>query len=158
MEEREPESTAISPSWEKQLPQPSRSLSLHWTNHLSQATGPGPPGDSPGPQDRLGSPGIQKQPPMCASSSPGQSPWEHQPEELGGDSLPTVSLLPPPPWHKKDQNPVQCTKQPLISSCSRRPREGGRGSPALRTHSPCSVRPLTREQSSSLPLCRLLHA
>ena len=32
---------------------------------------PPTPGNSPGPQDRLGSPGMQKQPPMCAPSSPG---------------------------------------------------------------------------------------
>ena len=68
---REREGTTISPSLEEQLPQPSRPLSLHWTNHLSQDTGQGPPGNSPGPQDRVGSLGMQKQPPMCSPSSRG---------------------------------------------------------------------------------------
>lgn len=77
---------------------------------------------------------------------------------LGGDSLPTVSLLPPPSWHTRDQNPAQCTMEPLRSGCCRRPKEEGRGSPALRTQSPYHLRPLTEEPRSSLPLCRLLQA
>lgn len=146
---------------EKQLPQPNRSLSLHWTNHLREATGQPPP---PGQETHLG-PRIDSAPRECRSSHPcvhhspqAKAPGNSSQKSTGRDSLPTVSLLPPPPWHTRDQNPAQCTMQPLTSGCSRRPRQEGRGSPALRTHSPYTVRPLTGEQHSSLPLCRLLQA
>ena len=76
----------------------------------------------------------------------------------GWRHLLTVPFLQLPSRYRREGNPAQCTMQPLTSGCSRRPRQEGRGSPALRTHSPYTVRPLTGEQHSSLPLCRLLQA
>ena len=60
------------------------------------------------------------------------------------------------------RDPKSCSKRSaafdILAAAARIGWEDGRGLPALRTHSPCTVGPLTGEQSSSLPLCRLLHA
>lgn len=49
---------------------------------------------------------------------------------LGGDSLPTVYLLPPPPWHTGTKAPLQCTKQPLKSRLQREAQGGWEGLPS----------------------------
>lgn len=105
-----------------------------------------PQGNSPGPQGRLRSPGIQKQPPMCAPSSLGQGPWEHQSAEpweppIGG--VPSPRLL---PGTRGGTEAVECTMQPLISARRGEAREGGRGHSAAQPDSPCTVRPWPEEQ------------
>ena len=85
-----------SSSTTQQIPKPSMDPPPPQVFHRPGS--PLPPGNSPGPQDRLGSPGMQKQPPMCAPSSPGWGPWEHQPEEhweeTASQPCPSSRLLP----------------------------------------------------------------
>ena len=91
---------------------------------------PFPLGNSPGPQDRLGSPGMQKQPPMCAPSSPGRGPWEHQPEEHWKRQPP--SGVPPPASSLAHEgpSPAQSTMQPLISWLRQQAQGGWEGPPS----------------------------
>lgn len=155
---REPESTTISPSLEEQLPQPSKPLSLHWTHDLDQDTGQGPP-----PQETHLGPRTDSAPRGCRSSHPcvHHPPWAGTRSlatgarrALGGNSLPTVFLLPPPPAsslaHEGPRTRLNAQCSLWYPVCSRRPREDGRGCPALRPLSPCTARPLT---GSRAPPC-----
>lgn len=106
------------------------------TDRKGQATTQGShPQDSPEPKDKLGSPGMQKQPPMCAPSSqarPLGTPAREHREETASQRCPSSRLLP----ITEGPRPAQHTMQSLISWLQQEAREGGRGSPTCRHQSP----------------------
>lgn len=96
---------------------------------------------------------------MCSPSSTGRGPWEHQPEEhCQGTASPRCSSSRLLPGTRGTKAPAQCTMQPLKSRLQQEAQGGWEGLPSPQAPQSLHCQASAWKQSSSLPLCRLLHA